>query len=149
MILNRYKNFLGESDCLKLVDYYQNHLNQTFKYNFTKPLSILKCQDPFVMDCLNKVIEKCNTLHKVYLDNAEIIKWLNDGYMDPHYDAGDKFAAVLYLNSNYGGGELVVENITIKPEVGELIIFENSQLLHSVNRIVGERFTLSSWYRTI
>ena len=83
------------------------------------------------------------------MDNAEIIKWLNGGFMKPHYDEGDEFAAIVYLNNDYSGGELVLDGNIIKPDLGELIIFNNGKILHSVNKVVGERYTLSTWFKII
>jgi hypothetical protein len=149
MNLGRFKNFLSKETCDYLIEYYRNHLSQSYTYHFTSPMNILECEDSMVSESLKKVIEKCNSFSKVCVDNAEIIRWLNGGHMPPHIDVGDKYAAIVYLNDNYEGGELMIKDMKIKPKAGELIIFENAEMVHSVNTVVGERFTLSSWYKTI
>ena len=143
----RIKNFLPDDDCKKLLEFYKNNLDKKFVYNMTEPIKILDSKNALVKECLQKINKQCNSMADVYMDNAEIIRWLNNGYMLPHYDEGDKFAAILYLNDEYQGGELVLENVKIKPKMGELIVFENGVILHSVNTIIGERFTLSTWFK--
>jgi len=148
MDVNRFENFLSDNDCGRLIDYYQNNLKDKFRYNSTEPINILDCKDLFVSECLDKVIKKCKSLSNVYLDNAEIIRWLNGGHMEMHVDQGDKYAAITYLNDDYAGGELIIQDYKIKPKRGELIVFENSHILHGVNTVIGERFTLSSWFKS-
>lgn len=141
------KNFLSFEDCNKVINFYNNNASKKFKYGTTEPIKIKNCNNYFIKECLQKINEQCIKIGKVYMDNAEVIKWLNEGAMEPHYDIGDEFAAIVYLNSNYEGGELVIEGIEIKPDVGELIIFSNGKLLHSVNKVIGERYTLSTWFK--
>ena len=143
----RIKNFLSDDACKKLLEFYKNNLNNKFVYHMTEPMKVLNNENALVKECLQKIDKQCNSMADVYMDNAEIIRWLNNGYMPPHRDVGDKFAAILYLNDEYQGGELVLENVKIKPKMGELIVFENGAVLHSVNTIVGERFTLSTWFK--
>jgi uncharacterized glyoxalase superfamily protein PhnB len=143
----RIKNFLSVEDCKKLLEFYKNNLGKKFVYNMTEPMKILDSENVLIKTYLQMINKQCNSMADVYMDNAEIIRWLNNGYMPPHHDIGDKFAAIVYLNNDYQGGELVLENTKIKPEVGELIVFENGTVLHSVNVITGERFTLSTWFK--
>ncbi len=40
-------------------------------------------------------------------------------------------------------------DLEVKPEVGKLLIFSNSQHKHHVTRVVGaDRYALSFWYNT-
>ena len=76
-------------------------------------------------------------------------------FMKPHVDDNnvhkpDVFAAMLYLNDNFTGGSTCFENFEVKPEVGKLIVFSNSQYLHYVSKVEGaERFVLSFWYNSL
>ena len=75
--------------------------------------------------------------------------------MKPHVDDNnvhkpDMFAAMLYLNDDFEGGNTVFHDLVVKPEVGKLIIFSNSQYLHYVTKVESdERFVLSFWFNTI
>ena len=68
--------------------------------------------------------------------------------MDPHKDPGnDVFAALIYLNDDYVGGETCFENTKVIPETGKLVIFSNHDLLHSVNMVKQNiRYTLALWF---
>ena len=76
-------------------------------------------------------------------------------FMKPHVDDNnihnpDVFAAMLYLNDDFEGGHTLFEQYDIKPEVGKLIVFSNSQLLHYVSKVEdSERFVLSFWYKRL
>ena len=143
------KNFLSFEDCNKVINFYNNNASKKFTYGATEPITIINCNDYFIQGCLQKINKQCIKIAEVCMDNAEVIKWLDGGTMAPHYDVGDEFAAIVYLNSDYKGGELVIEGIEIKPDVGEFIVFSNGKLLHSVNKVVGERYTLSTWFKVI
>ena len=141
------KSFLSFSECDTVINFYNNNLDKKFVYYNTELVGIIECNDCFINECLQKINKKCNDLTKVYMDNAEIVKWVNGSFMGPHYDVNDELSAIVYLNSNYEGGELIVEDVKIKPETGDLIIFKNGKLLHSVNKTIGERYTLATWFK--
>ena len=75
--------------------------------------------------------------------------------MKPHVDDNnvhkpDVFAAMLYLNDDFTGGFTCFEDFEVKPEIGKLIVFSNSQYLHYVSKVEGvERFVLSFWYNKL
>ena len=84
-----------------------------------------------------------------------VVRWPVGTFMKPHVDDNnihnpDVFAAMLYLNDDFGGGHTLFEQYDIKPEVGKLIVFSNSQLLHYVSKVEdSERFVLSFWYKRL
>lgn len=76
--------------------------------------------------------------------------WESGSYMGPHCDSYDgsseiAFSIVMYLNDEYTGGEISFpnHNISIKPQVGSLIIFPSQEpFLHQVKTIEsGQRYT--------
>lgn len=84
-------------------------------------------------------------LHRVWLsvmgENTRL-DWHND-----IVDGWINFTAVIYLNDNYQGGEIVFEEIgkIIKPTKNMLLIFD-SEMIHAVNEIKnGERVSISMW----
>ena len=91
----------------------------------------------------------------IVLDYVGVVRWPPGTFMKPHFDKNDihgpdVFAAMLYLNDDFGGGHTLFEQYDIKPEVGKLVIFSNSQLLHHVSKVEeGERFVLSFWYKRL
>jgi len=82
------------------------------------------------------------------------------GYeMQPHIDTVNdyglfdylEYAAVLYLNDDYEGGEIYFPNLeySYAPKRGDLVIFpaNDEKYLHGVNKVLsGNRYTLAYWY---
>ena len=108
----------------------------------------------------DKVVSSINALCKSFDDSAEldyvgVVRWPVGTFMKPHVDDNnihnpDVFAAMLYLNDDFEGGHTLFEQYDIKPEVGKLIVFSNSQLLHYVSKVEdNERFVLSFWYKRL
>ena len=68
--------------------------------------------------------------------------------MNSHYDDYCDYTLVCYLNDDYFGGETVVENMTYYPKSGKMILFNSSKNKHSVNTIIGNRYTYISWWKS-
>jgi len=87
--------------------------------------------------------------------NTNIVKWNEGDEMIVHDDLGEyrefpnrHFAAIVYLNDEYEGGELMFPdlNMGIRGHAGELIVFRGGSIMHSVNKVIsGTRYTLASW----
>jgi hypothetical protein len=118
---------------------------------------------------INKAIR--NKINKVPFNLSEmsingfnrVLRQLPGNHMEAHVDeindqpngAIREYAAVLYLNDNYSGGELsyVNLNISIKPEAGSLMLFKTGpKYLHEVKTVLGNTpryclpaFIFSSW----
>ena len=108
----------------------------------------------------HEVVTRVNSICKNFDSNANldyvgVVRWPVGTFMKPHVDDNnvhkpDVFAAMLYLNDNFTGGSTCFENFEVKPEVGKLIVFSNSQYLHYVSKVEGaERFVLSFWYNSL
>ncbi len=116
--------------------------------------------DSIVPSLEDNVIHRVNTLCKSFdseieLDYVGVVRWPVGTFMKPHVDDNnvhnpDVFAAMLYLNDDFTGGHTLFEQYDIKPEVGKLVVFSNSQLLHYVSQVEdSERFVLSFWYKRL
>ena len=116
--------------------------------------------DVVVPSLENKVVTSVNKLcesfdNEINLDYVGVVRWPVGTFMKPHVDDNnvhnpDVFAAMLYLNDDFVGGHTLFEQYDIKPEVGKLIVFSNSQLLHYVSKVEdSERFVLSFWYKRL
>ena len=58
---------------------------------------------------------------------------------------------VVYLNSDYLGGEINFNffDLTIKPNVGDMLIYPSSyEYAHSVKPVTGERYAIVFWFKT-
>lgn len=88
--------------------------------------------------------------------NPHTVKWGKGDEMLAHDDLGEHrefpnrhFAAIIYLNEDYEGGELVFPHLGlgIKGHTGELILFKGGSVMHRVNMITsGNRYTLVCWF---
>tara|TARA_Y100000593_G_scaffold30189_1_gene59835 strand:+ start:233 stop:826 length:594 start_codon:yes stop_codon:yes gene_type:complete len=111
-------------------------------------------------DLYTSVVNRVTRICKLFDDRANpdyvgVIKWTPGTFMKPHYDSSSKegiydlFAALLYLNDDFEGGYTGFKDLEVKPEMGKLLIFSNSQHKHHVTRVVGaDRYALSFWYNT-
>lgn len=87
-----------------------------------------------------------------------VFAWLSGSLSPPHVDSmlfpyksrPLKFASICYLNEDFDGGELVLENIglTIKPRAGMFVFYPVSEKYrHRVNKITnGVRYSLSKFW---
>jgi|TARA_R100000988_G_scaffold4457_1_gene2999 hypothetical protein len=140
--ISRIDNFLQNKNCNELIQHFNKNISNTKKYRNTHTL---KCVYEPVLNKLNKYFKIFNFKN---VDNMEIVLWPKGSFMKPHYDEGDYLSFIVYLNDNYKGGETVINNITMKPKKGSIIIFSNGLYLHNVNTVTDkERYTLIAWYK--
>ena len=143
VVFTEKKNFLPKTECSKLIEFYNSNINESFSYRDTFPLNI--SPDLIAKD----ILYECKIYDEnILLDTCQIVKWPAGSFMKPHTDPpGDVFAAIVYLNDDYIGGETCFEDMQIIPEIGKLVIFSNSELLHWVNTIKkATRYTLALWF---
>ena len=137
----RIDNFLSKEECNKLIEKFKQSKDSVLKYRNT---FTLKIKPENILDRINNQFKFHNFLKP---DNCEIVMWPVDSYMKIHIDNGDKFSFFLYLNDDFEGGETVVEDITVKPKQGRIIVFSNGVMYHEVKQIKkNSRFMLAGWY---
>tara|TARA_R110000744_G_scaffold308568_2_gene416611 strand:- start:213 stop:647 length:435 start_codon:yes stop_codon:yes gene_type:complete len=137
----RIDNFLSKEECNKLIEKFKQSKDSVLKYRNT---FTLKIKPENILERINNQFKFHNFLKP---DNCEIVMWPVDSYMKIHIDNGDKFSFFLYLNDDFEGGETVVEDITVKPKQGRIIIFSNGVMYHEVKQIKkNNRFMLAGWY---
>mgnify|MGYP003134237530 FL=1 len=137
----RIDNFLSKEECNKLIEKFKQSKDSVLKYRNT---FTLKIKPENILERINNQFKFHNFLKP---DNCEIVMWPVDSYMKIHIDNGDKFSFFLYLNDDFEGGETVVEDITVKPKQGRIIVFSNGVMYHEVKQIKkNNRFMLAGWY---
>ena len=96
-------------------------------------------------------LKNLNQYFKIYnISNFEILKWPVGEYHDWHTDTiyYDK-TTITYLNKGYKGGRTTVDNYTVEPETGKIILFD-SGIRHKVSPLIeGERYVILVWYNLI
>lgn len=95
----------------------------------------------------------------VFPHYTDLVMWVAGRSMGLHVDNGvgesdprdsylknRHYSCILYLNSDYEGGETFFENTSVKPEVGRLVVFPSS-ILHGVTKVEsGIRCTFAMWF---
>ena len=138
----RIDNFINQEQCINLINYFNNNLNNTKKYRDTITLSH---KDYYIFHKLQTLF---NFQDFSNTDNMEIVLWNAGSKMDLHTDNGDKLSFIIYLNDDYVGGETIIDDITVKSRTGRLILFSNGYYLHKVNEVkTNKRYTLIGWYK--
>ena len=109
-------------------------------------------------------VAACSIIGKKLVEAGSILSWLskasNDSiaykYWDAHCDKANNFeydvSVLLYLNSDFSGGEFVFmdDNIdrVVQIRAGRLLLFDSTiSNIHRVERVLsGDRMALSIWY---
>jgi len=146
------EKFLSKDECNQLISLYNQNLNTTFQYEYTRPLSLVNIENDLITDINQSVYSICQFFYDrpLRLDNVQIVKWPKGAHQNPHYDSGDAFASIIYLNDNFIGGRTCFQlndTMKVKPETGKCIVFSNAQYLHWVEEVQENvRYTLAHWF---
>jgi hypothetical protein len=136
----RVDNFLSKEECSEFIEKFKQSPVLKYRNTFT-----VKIKPKNILERINNKFKLHNFLEP---DNCEIVMWPIDSYMKMHIDNGDKFSFLLYLNDDFEGGETVIEDITVKPKQGRIVIFSNGVMYHEVKQIKkNNRFILVGWYK--
>jgi hypothetical protein len=140
-MIKKINNFLSNNVCNELIGFFESSNN---KENF---------RDTVILNYKNKkILEDLYKLFKISLlltpADMQIVKWPTGSLMHKHFDTGDQYGILLYLNDNFEGGETIIDTETITPKKGCGVLFSNGILAHSVCQIKkGTRYTLPIWYK--
>lgn len=110
---------------------------------------------------MNLELERVSANGVLVPDLLNITRWIPGYELTPHADREEPdgsphgmpwrdFAALMYLNDDYKGGEIYFPNqhLTIKPKKGDFVCFPGTlEFLHGVKETTsGIRYTLTSFY---
>lgn len=165
-------NFLSDEDCDKLVEYaasstdkFEASMYDTDFWNkrtlnastMPEDLKILMRDTCYRM---TKELERVSNSGPLYPDLLQIVRWMKGYELFPHADKEEPdgrphpfpwrdFAALVYLNDDYVGGETHFPNkgIEYKPKKGDFITFPGTvEFLHGVRETTeGVRYTIASF----
>lgn len=109
------------------------------------------------IDISENIIKSINQEYQdsdeIFLNSLWFAKHLPGASLPVHSDIGDgadnhfAYSSVLYLNTLEDGGELDFPdfNLSVKPEVGDLVIF-TSDILHGVDHVGEIRYSMPIWF---
>jgi hypothetical protein len=169
-----YKEFIPEGDCRKIVEYFNDPSHPWANVAFYESYGMnLLQEDPLlekyglpknyfegVVKAMKQAVEEAHQ-RPVKQVSTHAQKWHEGAYASYHSDNSDlegkpsawevsKFVCLLYLNSDYDGGELDFRDhsITIKPEPGILVTFPGGiDNVHAVTEVKnGTRHTIGAFW---
>lgn len=155
-----YKNFLREDNCKLFIDRF--NLGQLELFEDNPNIKIINADDTKnTIDILSRTIvqhiaKDFGFLRELELQKGYFTLWEPGSEAGLHIDshAGSEnviFSFVIYLNSNFGGGEIYFpyQEFTHSPEAGDLVLFPSGgkEYAHQVNQIQNNnRYTIAGWY---
>jgi hypothetical protein len=150
------ESFLNEEECSYLIRNFkpENNDDPSLLWRGRLCWSIMESNKGIIEDRILRFAREMTGLN-LTIDNPHVVHWPAGTEMPPHNDLGANmefpnrnFAAIVYLNDDYQGGELMFPDLDfgIKGHTGELIIFRGDSIMHGVNKInSGNRYTIASW----
>ena len=136
------QNIISNSEIDELLKYYSDNIDRSITYDDPhsakvykfKGLSILENKDDF------SFIRKLRYHNYDRLRIQEVDNTI-DMLIKPHAHT-PPYSYIVFLNDDFVGGELILDNITIKPKKGQMVYFDNNEW-HYVNNVTeGHRYTL-------
>jgi Rps23 Pro-64 3,4-dihydroxylase Tpa1-like proline 4-hydroxylase len=159
-------NFLSEEEIKYLLSHVDERRRMSFvsqKDNDGKPVAWMHNYEGIIDrdNIFERVLAEVKTLYgytnitKKNTDRLNIARWDKGTKLTLHVDdlgyvTDNHLPTLVYLNDDYEGGELnfPTHGVTIKPKVGDLIIFPgNMHYAHEVKEVLsGVRYTLPIWF---
>lgn len=144
-MISVYKNFLTDDESQELINHYNFSLNNEI-FNIDKVYSFrgVDISEKYYNFRISKKLNLINpSVIRIQLINSSI---QTNEYM--HYHRMP-ISYVVFLNDNFDGGNLIFENIKIKPEKNKLVVFSGN-LKHRVDNVKnGNRYTFVSFTEEI
>jgi len=153
-MIHSYENFLTPIECQYFINQHSKLFDpandqRTFYHRKTKVVgySGFSIQDSKKLNGrLNFTVK--NIDEEAFVNYFEIVQWPTEEFQPAHKDFEYHcYTSIIYLNDDFEGGETVVEEKSIKPKEGLMILFDGDKKTHSVNKITkGTRYTIPCWY---
>ena len=169
-----YKDFISAEDCQKIIEYFNDPTHPWTNVAFYESYGMSILQDDQLLEkyglprnyfegvvmAMKQAVEDAHG-RPVKQVSTHAQKWEEGAYASYHSDNSDlegkpsawevsKFVCLLYLNSDYDGGELDFRDhgITIKPEAGILVTFPGGiDNVHAVTEVKnGTRHTIGAFW---
>lgn len=148
-----YHNLLTKQQCDEIIQFFYDH-NQSASMTPQNTVSLAKFEHKLIHNIHVDVANQNNLLINYY----QIVRWGKNTHMDKHIDTylyndgnvttKNYYTSILYLNDDFVGGETVVDDVIVKPEIGKMILFDGGTVPHQVLKIIkGVRHTIPCWYR--
>lgn len=154
-MIHIHEELLSREQSEELIFFYNHNSNNSELHDGNHKIFLTNYRDDsFIKEITNRVDKLCKSLwlppsYRMVLQNSALSKWSNGYFKESNRgNPEDIFAVLIFLNDNYNGGEINIDNTaSIKPEVGKGVIFSNSKYYHSINEVKnGDGYVLCFWY---
>ena len=147
------KNFLSKYYCNYLIDLFKKNEKDYQTHRTTTYINLDNYLEFDPVKKLFAIISKhgIDNLDKnCFINYMQVVEWKPESYQPKHYDFNHHpYTSIIYLNDDFDGGETVVGNEKVKPEMGKILSFNGSKILHEVLKInSGVRYTVPVWYKS-
>lgn len=140
------KNFITESECDELILFFKENKSKGFSnlndniyhfnaINITNKINNFSFTKKLFKQINNLDLDGNGTLRIQHVDSSINAVEIPHTHTLP-------FSFVVFLNDDYEGGDLVFDNITIKPKKGQLIYFHGTEGHYVSSVMGGDRYTL-------
>jgi predicted 2-oxoglutarate/Fe(II)-dependent dioxygenase YbiX len=135
-----HKNFLTNSESTNLITYYKSNASIEFEnINDVYSFKAVNLNDTLITELSKKIIIQNPKFIRVQLINNSIPT------IEKMHHHTYRWTIVSFLNDDFSGGDLIIENVVIKPVKNMMVIFRGD-LMHKVSEIKeGDRYTLVSF----
>lgn len=152
-------SFLSALECDRLIRFFEENKHLIEPYNETELIQLneyirlntgLDCD--FIRYIHAKLTYQVQSVNSnIYIDYFQIVRWREGSWMDGHKDfTQHALTGLVYLNDDYEGGTTFVEDATIQPVKGKLVMFNGSKMYHGVNMVTkGTRYMLPVWCKAV
>jgi predicted 2-oxoglutarate/Fe(II)-dependent dioxygenase YbiX len=137
-----YQNYVSQIEINEILEFF----NKNIKDVKTHIDSVYRFNGISLLDNINNI----SFLKKLNYTNYDRIRIQHvdknvDMITNPHKHH-HAYSFVVFLNDEYEGGELIFDNVTFKPKVGQLICFSGNEPHYVKNVTNGDRYTLVSFF---
>ncbi len=134
-----FNNIISEKHCDEFIKYYEENVDKIIK---TRNDLVYRYDGIYITDKLNlfgftNKFSK-NEILKIRIQHVD--NTIN--MLETPHGHSTKYNFVAFLNDNFNGGELIFDNISIKPQKGQLIYFTGNEQHCVKNVINGNRYSL-------
>jgi hypothetical protein len=151
------KNFLKKQECdqyIKIAKHPSKDICKKWSIDSVETVyweeRLVDISDDPLSFKIKKLLEKQLKI-KIKLTRAQIQTWMpgTHSYLHDHEGDPSLWNTVVYLNSDFKGGDFYTSNgISIKPEIGLLILFNGKKIMHGVRKVKNKnRYTLIFWWK--
>lgn len=172
-----FEDFLTPSECKEIINSFELS-NKTYLKNSASDVYLRDiqsneiCETESIYFTSNNIIDIDNIVSKEFevtpmFDQGAIVKAYPGSSMIWHKDLNSdsikypelngteelyricqSIGAMIYLNDDYNGGEIVFRNgLSFKPKIGSLLLFHGSLHEHRVNKASNFRYNISLWWK--